>query len=133
MQPSGAYYPVMTRCLLLLTAALTIPGGAASGATGSGGLRGVVTRGPIMPVCMVDQPCDEPAANVGLVFVQSGTVVARARTSETGRYRISLAPGRYAVRLPGTPALGRIVKPQTVRVLRGRYSRVDFSIDTGIR
>ena len=86
-----------------------------------------------MPVCMVDQPCDEPAANVRLVFVQSGTVVARARTSETGRYGVALAPGRYTVRLPGKPALGRIVKPQTVRVLRARYSRVDFSIDTGIR
>ena len=132
MQPSGAYYLLMTRCLLLLTAALTISGGAASGATGSG-LRGVVTRGPIMPVCMVDQPCDEPAANVRLVFVQSGTVVARARTSETGRYRVALAPGRYTVRLLRKPALGRIVKPQTVRVLRARYSRVDFSIDTGIR
>jgi hypothetical protein len=132
MQPSGAYYLLMTRCLLLLMVALTISGGAASGATGSG-LRGVVTRGPIMPVCMVDQPCDEPAANVRLVFVRSGTVVARARTSETGRYRVALAPGRYAVRLPGKPALGRIVKPQTVRVLRARSSRVDFSIDTGIR
>jgi hypothetical protein len=117
---------------LLLMVALTISGGAASGATGSG-LRGVVTRGPIMPVCMVDQPCDEPAANVRLVFVRSGMVVARARTSETGRYRVALAPGRYAVRLPGKPALGRIVKPQTVRVLRARFSRVDFSIDTGIR
>jgi hypothetical protein len=122
----------MTRCLLLLMVALSIPGGAASGATGSG-LRGVVTRGPIMPVCVVDQPCDEPAANVRLVFVQGGMVVARARTSETGRYRVALAPGRYAVRLPGKPALGRIVKPQTVRVLRARFSRVDFSIDTGIR
>jgi hypothetical protein len=132
MQPSGAYYPLMTRCLLLLMAALTISGGTAAGSTGSG-LRGVVTRGPIMPVCMVDQPCDEPAAKVRLVFVQSGTVVARARTSETGRYRVALAPGRYTVRLPGKPAVGRIVKPQTVRVLRARYSRVDFSIDTGIR
>jgi hypothetical protein len=59
--------------------------------------------------------------------------VSSARTSATGWYRVALAPGRYAVRLPGKPALGRIVKPQTARVLRGRYSRVDFSIDTGIR
>jgi hypothetical protein len=132
MQPSGAYYLFMTRCLSLLAVALTISVGAASGATGSG-LRGVVTRGPITPVCMVDQPCDEPAANVRLVFVRRGIVVARARTSETGRYRVALAPGRYTVRLPGKPALGRIVKPQAVRVLRARYSRVDFSIDTGIR
>jgi len=122
----------MRHFLLLLIAAVTIFAGAASGATGSG-LRGLVTRGPIMPVCIVDQPCDEPAANVRLVFLRNGVVVSRTRTSATGWYRVALAPGRYAVRLPGKPALGRIVKPQTARVLRGRYSRVDFSIDTGIR
>jgi hypothetical protein len=123
----------MRRFLLLLIAAATVSAaGAASGATSSG-LHGLVTRGPIRPVCMVDQPCDEPAANVRLVFLRNGVVVSRVRTSATGRYRLALAPGRYAVRLPGKPGIGRIVKPQTVRVLRDRYSRVDFSIDTGIR
>lgn len=122
----------MRHFFALLIAVVTISAGAASGAPGSG-LRGLVTRGPIMPVCMVDQPCDEPAANVRLVFLRNGVVVSRARTSATGWYRVALAPGRYAVRLPGKPAMGRIVKPQTARVLRGRYSRVDFSIDTGIR
>jgi hypothetical protein len=122
----------MRHFLLLLTAAVTVSTGAASGATGSG-LHGLVTRGPIMPVCMVDQPCDEPAANVQLVFLRNGAVVSRVRTSPTGRYRLALSSGRYAVRLPGKPGLGRIVKPQTARVLRGRYTRVDFSIDTGIR
>jgi hypothetical protein len=104
----------MRHFLLLLTAAATLSAGAAPGATGSG-LHGLVTRGPIRPVCMVDQPCDEPAANVQLVFLRNGVVVSRARTSATGRYRIALSPGRYAVRL------------------RGRNTRVDFSIDTGIR
>jgi hypothetical protein len=117
---------------LLTVAAVVISAGAASGATGSG-LRGLVTRAPITPVCMVDQPCDEPAANVRLVFLQNGVVVSRVRTSATGWYRLALAPGRYAVRLPGKPALGRNLKPQSARVLRGHYSRVDFSIDTGIR
>jgi hypothetical protein len=122
----------MRNLLVLLVAALTVSAGAASGATSSG-LHGLVTRGPIRPVCMVDQPCDEPAANVQLVFLRNGVVVSRVRTSATGRYRLALSPGRYAVRLPGKPGLGRIVKPQTARVLRGRYTRVDFSIDTGIR
>ena len=122
----------MRHFLLLLVAAVTLSAGTASGATVSG-LRGLVKRGPIMPVCRLDQPCDEPAANVRLVFLRNGVVVSRARTSATGWYRVVLAPGRYAVRLPGKPALGRNVKPQTARVSRGRYSRVDFSIDTGIR
>jgi hypothetical protein len=122
----------MRNLLVLLVAALTVSVGAASGATSSG-LHGLVTRGPMRPVCMVDQPCDEPAANVQLVFLRNGVVVSRVRTSATGKYRLALSPGRYAVRLPGKPGLGRIVKPQTARVLRGRYTRVDFSIDTGIR
>ena len=122
----------MRHFLAILVAAVTVSVGAASGSTGSG-LHGLVTRGPITPVCSVDQPCDEPAANVQLVFVRNGVVVSRVRTSATGKYRLALSPGRYAVRLPGKPGLGRIVKPQTARVLRGRYTRVDFSIDTGIR
>ncbi len=122
----------MRRFLLLLVAGATISTGAASAATSSG-LHGLVTRGPIMPVCMVDQPCDEPAGNVQLVFLRNGVVVSRVRTNAAGTYRLALSPGRYAVRLPGKPGLRRIVKPQTARVLRGRYSRVDFSIDTGIR
>ena len=122
----------MRHFLAILVAAVTVSVGAASGSTGSG-LHGLVTRGPITPVCSVDQPCDEPAANVQLVFVRNGVVVSRVRTSATGKYRLALSPGRYAVRLPGKPGLGRIVKPQTARVLRGRYARVDFAIDTGIR
>jgi len=122
----------MRHFLVILVAAVTVSAGAASGSTGSG-LHGLVTRGPITPVCSVDQPCDEPAANVQLVFVRNGVVVSRVRTSATGKYRLALSPGRYAVRLPGKPSIGRIVKPQTARVFRGRNTRVDFSIDTGIR
>ena len=123
----------MTRfCMLLAVVVTTVLAGAASGTTGSG-LHGLVTRGPIMPVCRVDQPCDEPAANVQLVFERNGVVVSRVRTTTMGTYRLALSPGRYAVRLPGKPGLGRIVKPQTARVFLGRYTRVDFSIDTGIR
>ncbi len=122
----------MRQFVALLLATVTVSAGAASGATGSG-LHGLVTRGPIMPVCSEAQPCDEPAANVQLVFVRNGVVVSRVRTNATGRYRLALPPGRYGVRLPGKPSIGRIVKPQTARVFRGRNTRVDFSIDTGIR
>jgi hypothetical protein len=122
----------MTRFLLLVTVVAAVLAGTASGTTGSG-LHGLVTRGPITPVCMMDQPCDEPAANVQLLFLRNGAVVSRVRTTATGKYRLALAPGRYAVKLPGKPGIGRNLKPQAVRVLRGRNVRVDFSIDTGIR
>jgi len=90
-------------------------------------------RGPITPVCREGEPCDEPAKAV-LIFSRKGRVIARARSREDGRYRISLAPGIYAVRLPGgPPAVGRGLEPRRVTVSRGRYRRVNFSIDTGIR
>jgi hypothetical protein len=90
-------------------------------------------RGPVMPVCMVGKPCDEPAANVKLVFLRNGKTAGSVLTGRDGRYRVALAPGVYRVRAPGWPALGSVIKPQTVRVPRGRCARVNFSIDTGIR
>jgi hypothetical protein len=44
-----------------------------------------------------------------------------------------LAPGEYAVRVARKTGVGRKIEPNTVRVVRGRVLRVDFSIDTGIR
>lgn len=90
-------------------------------------------RGPVMPVCMVGKPCDEPAANVKLVFLRNGKTVASVRTGRDGRYKVALASGVYRVRAPGRPAIGSGIEPQTVRVPRGRCARVNFSIDTGIR
>jgi hypothetical protein len=106
--------------------------GVSSGTTTSG-LRGLVTRGPITPVCLEDQPCDKPAANVRLFFVRGGRQIASVRTARDGTYRLTLAPGSYGVRLAQRPVLGQFVSPAKVLVLRGRYRHVDFHIDTGIR
>jgi hypothetical protein len=96
------------------------------------GLYGSVVRGPTMPVCRVDVPCDEPAANVTLLFSRKGTTT-RVRTDARGRYRVRLRPGAYySVRTTGR-GLGSFVKPARVRVpLRG-FARANLYIDTGIR
>jgi len=101
-------------------------------ATAASGLRGVVLRGPITPVCRIGERCDAPAAHVTLVFSGAGRVVARTRTGADGRFRVALRPGRYAVR---TTRVGfeRTVTPARVGVPTGRYARVTFRIDTGIR
>ena len=57
------------------------------------GLRGTVTRGPITPACVAEQPCSEPARNVTLVFFMGNRVTGRTITDAAGRYRIRLAPG----------------------------------------
>ena len=116
--------------IAVTTFALAVP---ATSATTPSGLRGIVRRGPVTPVCRVAVPCDEPAAGVVLVFSQSGRVVARATTGRAGGYRLVLRPGRYAVRTTRRTGIGSGVMPGSVLVPRGRVARVDFEIDTGIR
>jgi len=96
-------------------------------------LHGVVTRGPITPVCQVGKPCSEPAVGVVLVFSRNGFVVARARTGLGGRYSVSLRPGTYAVRPAVKSRIGSGTKPASIVLRQVRTLRLDFAIDTGIR
>jgi hypothetical protein len=94
-------------------------------------LHGVVTRGPTTPVCHVGVPCSKPASGVVLVFSRAGSVVARVRSGDGGRYSVRLRAGTYDVRLTTKPPIGRGLEPRQV-VVRAA-ARIDFSIDTGIR
>jgi hypothetical protein len=98
-----------------------------------GTLTGVVRRGPISPVCAAEQPCDGPAVDVALAFVRSGTTIGRAVTNGAGRYRLRLPAGAYVVRRASASSPDRRLEPKRARVYAGRVTRVDFSIDTGIR
>jgi hypothetical protein len=97
------------------------------------GLRGTVMRGPTSPVCVAEQPCTAPASHQTLLFWRDGRVVARTTTDLSGRYQIALAPARYRVSRTTAANIGRGLEPFVVRVVSGRFSTVDFSIDTGIR
>jgi hypothetical protein len=77
------------------------------------------------------EPCSEPAKGAILVFARSGRT-ARVRVDANGRYRVSLTPGTYVVRVTPPAGIGRGVEPRTVVVHRGDVRR-DFMIDTGIR
>jgi hypothetical protein len=92
------------------------------------GLYGLVTRGPITPVCVAGRPCSAPARNVLLRFVPGRGTAATTRTDATGHYRVPLGAGRYHV----SAGTGRLT-PALVRVPLGRFAHVDLSIDTGIR
>ena len=134
MQPTRPRYSGRMRVVALLLATLTLASASAGAPSPSGpgtGLRGIVTRGPITPVCVEDEPCDEPAAGITLRFSRQGPVVVRVKTDRAGHYRVELPPGRYAV----TTALraGATLTPRTARVVRARVGRVDFFIDTGIQ
>jgi carboxypeptidase family protein len=112
---------VIAVCALVLA----VPAGAATG-----GLRGVVTRGPVTPVCKVGTPCDAPAKNVTVIFVRNG-VSRSVTTDDSGRYLIRLGAGTWAVRIPSAAKFG--FKPQTAYVRAGVVRVQNFSIDTGIR
>lgn len=106
----------------------------ALGANGAGavppsGLRGVVDRSPITPVCTADDPCSAPAPHTQLAFVR-GRARVTTRTNDAGHYRVILAPGWWSVQ---TKRIGSALSPVKVRVLRNRVRVVDFTIDTGIR
>jgi hypothetical protein len=108
--------------------------GTAAGTTPKSGLRGVVLIDPAFPVCRDDVPCTKPAKHVWLLFARNGRTVARTRTTDNGSYRIPLAPGTYAVTSPThTAGKGQGLTPQRVTVRRGRYRRVEFRLDVGIR
>jgi Protein of unknown function (DUF2568) len=121
----------VVRLTLLGATAVIVLGTSAAGGAAPSGLYGVVERGPIKPVCRADEPCDEPARGLVLVFERAGRA-ARVTTSKTGTYRIRLAPGAYRVRTVRT-GLGSGIDPNVVSVPRGRFSRVDLFVDTGIR
>jgi hypothetical protein len=105
-----------------------LPTATTSTAAAGTGAWGFVTRGPIAPVCIMGTPCTGPAKHVRLVFTRDGAVAGQVTTDEAGKYRLALAPGTYAVRLAA-----RAVEPNHARVFAGRWARVDFSYDTGIR
>jgi hypothetical protein len=105
---------------------------ALSGTTGTG-LYGKVVISPAQPVCTVGESCTAPDRNDVLSFWLRGRRVASARTSVEGRYRVTLAPGRYTVRAKHGVGLGRGLEPTRALVRRGRYVRVNFSLDIGIR
>lgn len=119
--------------VLLSSVALALAAGAQA-TTSRGTLAGVVRRGPVVPVCAAEQPCDEPAANVRLLFVRNGAVAGRATTNLDGRYRLRLPAGSYSVRRAVTAApVDLKLDPNRARVYPGRVTYLDFSIDTGIR
>jgi hypothetical protein len=117
---------------LVALAVASASAGATTTADPASGLRGVVMRGPTSPVCIESEPCDEPAAGVVLRFSRSGTIVARVTTGPQGGYEVRLRHGMYRVTTPHR-RVGVGLSPRVVRVLAGRFGRVDFHLDTGIQ
>lgn len=124
---------MLAKCALLIAALVPAALGATSThAIAPSGLRGVVTRSPITPVCIEGVPCSAPAKNTPLVFFQRRRSV-RTRTDSVGRYRVALAPGWWNVSTATVLQIGSGMERHTVRVFAARFRVVNLDIDTGIR
>jgi hypothetical protein len=73
-------------------------------------------------------------ANAELKILDSqGALVATARTDSDGLYRLTLPPGQYRVERGKTFRGATKDLPVTVTVSDGQQTRLDITIDTGIR
>lgn len=118
--------------LAVSAAALTTCGKAVS-PTVTTGLRGVVVRGPIAPVCQIEVPCDAPFSATFSVE-QGGRLVTQFRSDNDGHFTVIVPAGTYRI-VPGADA--PIMSPQsqakTVEVLPVGLTNIRLEFDTGIR
>lgn len=94
---------------------------------------GTILRGPIQPVCQVEQPCDGPLV-ADFVVARNGRAVLNFRTDASGRFSIALAPGTYQV-IPSAdaPIMGAGTVSQPLTVVAPETRGVTLQFDTGIR
>lgn len=124
----------MRRTIVLLT--LLLAACAESITLGEPGtvLQATVVRGPIMPVCRLEPPCEDLPFAAGFDILRGDTRIATTRSDSAGVFRVRLAPGRYRI-VPQTDA--PIISPRTqakeVTVTADSVTRVLLSFDTGIR
>ena len=105
---------------------------AAPAASGTSGIQGAVTIGPITPVTRAGQANVRPYQAAIDVLDQSGQVVTRFTPDAQGRYRVALAPGGYVIRPESAGRFPRAVE-KIVHVLKGEFLQVDIPYDSGIR
>jgi len=97
------------------------------------GLEGVVTRGPIQPVCIVEVPCDAPFSAEFRIF-QGDRIVVSFHSDSEGRFQVALAPGSYEVAPdPDAPIWRAITQRRPVEVGPTGMTMVRLEFDTGIR
>ena len=97
------------------------------------GLRGIVLRGPITPVCRVEVPCDAPFS-ADFSIDRNGRVVSQFRSDQDGRFEVALEPGTYRI-VPASnaPIMFPASQAKTVDVLTSGFTEIRLTFDTGIR
>lgn len=127
---------LLSLLLVVAVAACQAAGTAPPPSADTGVLTGRVTRGPMAGgPARAGTPDATAAAGVEIrVRARDGGPARVVRTDSSGVYRLSLPPGTYEVTL-GPLAGVEFTKdlPATVAIARGRETRQDIRIDTGVR
>ena len=99
----------------------------------STGLSGIVMRGPVMPVCKAQSPCEAPFS-ASFTVQARGRTVAGFRSDSMGHFHVRLEPGSYVV-VPsaGAPIISPTNQTKPVVVGPAGLTVVQLNFDTGIR
>lgn len=121
------------------TASGLVPPPTPSSSQSLGFLDGSASIGPLEPVQRIGVPTPTPppaaCTSRGLVIYSatSGQEVTRVSFSADCTYRVALPAGSYRVELARSGIDRSPNLPQTVTITAGKTTRLDVSIDTGIR
>jgi len=98
------------------------------------GLTGIVVRGPVTPVCIINVPCDAPFS-ASFIVQRSGRTVAQFQSDSSGQFTVFLSPGAYTVTpTADAPIIAPSSQAKQVNVEdSGALTTVRLTFDTGIR
>jgi len=98
------------------------------------GIQGLIMVGPIHGgPARVGVPNSKPLANTTFIVEDQNRVASSFVTDDQGRFRISVAPGHYAVsKKDAQPKIGRY-GPFEVDVVQGQMTKVEWMCDSGRR
>ena len=98
------------------------------------GLDGVVITSPSKPGPTIQGESDwAPVSDVAFVVEQRDRAVATFITDRQGRFKVSLPPGRYTVKMKnGKPKIGGC-GPYEVQVLAGQITQLRWECDHQLR
>jgi len=119
--------------VLITVAGVLLATGCAASAPVDSGIEGEVRIGPVSPVETVGTPASAPYSTDLVIRPADGRGSATSvKSDEGGRFRVNLKAGAYIIEAKTKDALP-FAEPVTVRVERGRFTRVVIDFDSGIR
>lgn len=128
---------VMVLCSIALVSCIQSPPFPASQPTtatpsGSSGIEGTITVGPISPVTRAGMPNERPYQAKVAVLDANGQIITQFESDATGKFRVLLKPGTYVIQ-PTSPAQYPHAAEQMVEVVAGQFTHVAIAYDRGIR